>query len=197
MKRWPNPQSADPEALSSLHGAAVARGAAAERCTSPMMRTVFLVLLVALTVAGAEQARSKDEDDVREVAFKSLINETAAAQQGYRVYFFSVGLKWTDDNHFTYKDPSDEFMKRFAGRKPPVRKVSDSRKADGGRVEERSTGQPGVIFMIDNLRWTSDNGAEASCSVYKSGLNGFALKYTLSRTNNQWKVTSRSLVSVS
>ena len=162
-----------------------------------MIRKGFLISLLALAAVAAEQAQSKDEDNVREVAFKSVIYETAAAREGYSVYFLSVGLTWTDDNHFTEKDPSDELMRRFVGRNPPVRKVSDSRKADGGRVVDKSTGKPGVIFTVDDLKWISDNQAETRCAVYKAGLNGVVYKYTLSRTNNQWKVTSKKLVSVS
>ncbi len=162
-----------------------------------MIRNMFLISLLALTAVGAEQTRSKDEDNLREVAFKSLIYQTAAAREGYNVYFLSVGLSWTADNHFTERDPSDELMQRFVGRNPPVRKVSDSRKADGGRVVDKSTGKPGVIFTVDDLKWISDNEAETRCVVYKAGLNGVVYRYTLSRTNNQWKVTSKKLVSVS
>lgn len=162
-----------------------------------MMRTIFLVSLLVLKAVGAEQARPKDEDNVREVAFKSLIYETAAAQEGYRVYFLSIGLTWTDDNHFTYKDPSDELMKRFAGRTPPVKEVSQSRKGERGGVLDKSTGQRGVIFTVTDLKWISDQEAEVTCSVYKSGLNGFSDRYTLSRKNNQWRVTNKKMLSIS
>ncbi len=162
-----------------------------------MIRHLFLISLLALTALGAQETRSKEEDNLREVAFKTLIYEAAAAREGYSVYFLSVGLTWKDDNHFTEIDPSDELMKRFVGRNPPVRKVSDSRKADGGRVVDKSTGKPGVIFTVDDLKWISDNAAETRCAVYKAGLNGIVYKYTLSKTNNQWKVTTKELKSVS
>jgi len=134
-----------------------------------------------------------EEDNVREVAFKTLIYEAGAAREGYRVYFLSVSKTRTN----TPFDPSDGFMKRFAGRTPPVKKVSQSQMGDGGKVLDKSTGQRGVIFTVTDLKWISDEEVEATCDVYMAGLNGYTYKFTLSRKNNQWKVTNKRLVSIS
>ncbi len=66
-----------------------------------------------------------------------------------------------------------------------------------GEVRDKASGQRGVIFTVTDLKWVSDAEVEATCSVYKAGLNGHTSKYTLSRKNNQWKVTNRKLVSIS
>ena len=137
-----------------------------------------------------------EEGNVREVAFKTLIYEAAAAQEGYKVYFLSLGNTWTNDRPFGI-DPSDGFMKRFEGRTPPVRKASQSKIGEEGEVRDKSSGQRGVIFTVTDLKWVSDQEVEATCSVFKAGLNGYTFKYTLTRKNNQWKVTNKKMVSIS
>jgi hypothetical protein len=129
-----------------------------------------------------------EEGNVREVAFKTLIYEAAAAQDGYKVYFLSLGNEI---------DPSEEFMKRFEGRTPPVKKASLSKIGEKGEVQDKSSGQRGVIFTVTNLKWVSNQEVEATCDVFKAGLNGYTYKYTLTRKNNQWKVTNKKLVSIS
>jgi hypothetical protein len=137
-----------------------------------------------------------EEDNVREVAFKTLIYEAAATQEGYKVYFLSWGTSWTNAAHVEF-DPSDEFIGRFAGRTPPVKKVSQSRQGERGEVLDKSTGQRGVIFTVTDLKWVSDKEVDATCSVHKAGLNGYTYKYKLSREKNQWKVANKELVSIS
>ena len=137
-----------------------------------------------------------EQDNVREVAFKTLIYEAAAAQHGYRVYFLSLGNTWTNDRPAEI-DPSDDFMKRFAGRAPPIRKVSQSRIDEAGEVRDKTSGQRGVIFTVTDLKWTSDREVTAKCIVFKAGLSAYVNEYKLTRKYNQWKVTDIKLVSIS
>lgn len=162
------------------------------------MTRIILFLASALTLGAlaAEGPREAEVENLREVAFKTLIYEAAAAQEGYKVYFLSFGDTWVNDRPFAI-DPSDGFMKRFEGRTPPVKKASQSRIGEKGEVRDRSSGQLGVIFTVTDIKWASDQEAEAVCSVFKAGLNGYAYKYTLTKKNNQWKVTNKKLVSIS
>jgi hypothetical protein len=157
---------------------------------------LFLAWALTLSALAAEGSREAEVENLREVAFKTLIYETAAAQHGYKVYFLSIGNTWTNDRPFDI-DPPDGFMKRFGGRTPPVKKASQSRIGENGEVRDRSSGQLGVIFTVTDIKWASDQEAEAVCSVFKAGLNGCAYKYTLIRKNDKWKVTNKKLVSIS
>jgi hypothetical protein len=149
---------------------------------------LFLAVLVA-PVLGAEQLRQAEEDDVREVLFKHLIFNAAGAQRGFRVYFLSVGETWTNSSPRTLReDPSDEFMKRFADRTPPVRKVS-SCEDRGKDVVEKETSRPGLIFTVRKLKWISKTEIEASGSVYQAGLAAHWATYTLMKVGGKWKIT--------
>ena len=172
-------------------------GAAALCVKRTLMKRIILALALALALSAlaAEGPRESEADNLREVAFKTLIYEAAAAQQGYRVYFLSLGNTWTNDRPFAI-DPSDGFMKRFEGRTPPVRKVSQSRSVKG-EVRDKISDQRGVIFTVTDLKWISDTEVEAKCSVFKAGLNAYTDKYTLTKKNNQWKVTDKKSLSIS
>ena len=159
------------------------------------MRTIFAILILAFAALGADQLRPKDEDDAREAAFKTLVQRAGGAPQGYKVYFFSVGHTFTNST-FTRIDPTDEFMKRFAGRKPPIQKVSAC-KDTGEKVVDAKTGERGIIFTVSDLKLVGHDAVEATCSVYRAGLDMLVYKYTLTKKNNQWNVTKKELVSIS
>ena len=87
--------------------------------------SLFLFLAFASVSVGAEPARQRQEDDIREAVFRWQFDHNVSGQQKTaKVYFLSVGEK--------YGDPSDEFIKRFANNKPPVRKRSECT-ADAGK----------------------------------------------------------------
>ncbi len=159
------------------------------------MRILFLVQALTLTALAAEKQREAEVDKVREVAFKSLIYNAAASQHGYKVYFLSLGSTWTNNARFDI-DPSDEFMSRFRGRTPSVKKASQAKIGDLA-VIDKTTGQRGVVFTLSDLKWISDQAVEVTCNVYMAGLSSYTSKYTLSRKKNQWKVTDRKFVNIS
>jgi sugar (pentulose or hexulose) kinase len=79
-------------------------------------------------------------------------------------------------------------MRQFAGRKPPVRKVSacEDRQTN---VVEKTTGQRGIIFTVSHLRWISSSEVEALGHVYEAGLAAQWATYTLTNSSGKWKVT--------
>jgi hypothetical protein len=160
-----------------------------------MNRILFLMLSLVLTSVAAEGSRESEADSLREIVFKRLIYDAAAAQEGYKVYFLSLGYAWMNDRPEI--DPSDRLMKRFAGRTPPVKKGSQSKIDEKGEVRDKNSGRRGVIFSVTDLKWVSDHEVEATCGVFKAGLNSSTYKYTLIRKNSQWKVTNKKMISIS
>jgi len=98
---------------------------------------------------GFESAnvRSGDEDDIREAVFRFQFDHNASGlQQNAKVYFLSLGKG--------DKDPSDEFMERFRGQKPPVKKVSQGTVSVTG-VKDKETREQGLIFRVTSIKWIS------------------------------------------
>ena len=91
--------------------------------------------------SAAERAawRKAQQNNIREAVFRYQFHSDGGGPQSKpNVFFISV----------EGKDPSDEFLKRFSGNKPPVRKRSRSRisrKRAGFSwmwVEDSQTGEP-------------------------------------------------------
>jgi len=151
-----------------------------------------LALLLVFASAGmaATQARQSQEDDIREAVFRWQFNHNVSGlQTNAKVYFLAVGEKGGD--------PSDEFMKRFVGNKPPVRKRSQCTANAGRRVLDKQTGEQGLIFNVTSLRWISDTEVEAEGGYYEAGLSSSGNIYTLKKDNGKWKMTRDKLVEIS
>ena len=90
-------------------------------------------------------------------------------------------------------DPTDEFMKRFADHKPPVRKDSACR-ADGDKgVRDKKTDERGLIFWITTIEWKSDTEVGVKGGYYEGRLSSSANTYTVKKENGKWKVTNNKL----
>jgi hypothetical protein len=86
-------------------------------------------------------------------------------------------------------DPSDEFMKRFAGHKPPVKKASAC-EVDKEGVRDTVTGERGLLLKITNVRWRSEVESEVE-ATYSQELEVTSDQiYTLRKWIGKWKVTA-------
>ena len=155
------------------------------------MKTIArLFLLFAFTSLGfaADKARESQTDDIREAVFRWQFEQNGSYQkQSAKVYFLEVGEK--------EGDPSAEFIKRFAGNKPPVRKRSecniDMRTNVG--VTDKKTGEKGLILRVWKIEWKSDTEVDVKGGYYEHGLSASGNTYTLKKKNGKWTVTNDKL----
>jgi len=92
--------------------------------------------------AEQKSNRAKAEDDIREAVFRYQMDHYKSG-----VYFLAI------DNH----DPSNSFMGRFKGCKPPVKKLSEAKfESKGPSTRDKKTGAKGVILKSWDIRWLSD-----------------------------------------
>jgi hypothetical protein len=75
------------------------------------------------------------------------------------------------------EDPSPEFLARFDGNEPPVRKGSEF--GDGG----------GVLFRVESVKRVSDTKVEVSGGYYEGSLSASGNTYFLERKDGGWVVT--------
>src|SRR5262245_40929716 len=131
------------------------------------MRITFVMLLLfvaASTCIGAENRSKADEDNIREAVLRYQFDHNASAlQKSAEVYFIGFGQKAAD--------PSDNFMKRFADNKPPVRKSSDSHFVRGKGLLEKKTGKKGLEFSAITIKWISDTEVEVEGGYFEAELS--------------------------
>ena len=147
---------------------------------------IILPMLLAFTSGCASIAsgapRLSQEDNIREAVFRYQFNHNASGQQQRAAFYcLAVGEKRSD--------PSDEFMKRFADHKPPVRKVSECQIDPSKGVIDKRTGTSGLVFRVTGITWISDSEVEAAGGYYEAGLSSSGNTYTLTKQHGQWKVS--------
>jgi len=147
--------------------------------------SLSLLFVFASVGLSADDARKSQEDDIRESVFRWQFEHNASEQQeNARVYFLEIGKK--------EGDPSDEFIKRFAGNKLPVRKRSEC-SVNMGRsvgVLDKKTGEKGLILSVRSIEWKSDTEVDVKGGYYEHGLSASGNTYTLKKVNGKWKVTN-------
>ena len=89
------------------------------------------------------------------------------------------------------KDPTDQFLLRFADIEKPVRKKSLSayEKNVVGHVIDKKTKQLGVIFDQGAIHWSGDSVVEVEGGYDCGSLCTAAGVYRVERKTNQWVVT--------
>src|SRR5713226_7658593 len=146
---------------------------------------LILVLLCASCMVPQQRDRPAEEDDIREAVFRYQFDHNAAhgpAAAEHRIEAFYLSLGEKDG------DPSDEFMTRFVGHEPPVRKVSAC-STENLRVVDKQTGQRGLIFRVKSIKWISDGKVEVGGGYYEDGLSSSGNIYTVVKKDGKWRVT--------
>jgi hypothetical protein len=141
-----------------------------------------LALLSAASVGyGADTAKLKAEEDIQEATFRyQFLHNASGLKQNAQFYFLSLGEK--------NADPSDEFMKRFAGHKPVAKKRSQSTGGAGG-IKDKETGGSGLIFTVSKIKWVSETEVEVEGGYYEAGLSASGNTYYLKKEKEKWAVT--------
>lgn len=130
-------------------------------------------------------SRIVEEENIAEAAFRYQF-EDCCAETKYSVYFL-----WLGDE----RGPSDDFMRRFAGHNPPVKKASRSVKVADG-VDDIDTGKRGLIFGIPRIKWLNDTEVDVSVSKFVWGWGQYGYVCRVVREGNRWMVKGCELTLV-
>ncbi|HXJ90694.1 MAG TPA: hypothetical protein VMS18_28050 [Candidatus Binatia bacterium] len=144
---------------------------------------LLLAFVMVPSSFAADTGRSKEEDNIREAVFRHQFQHNASGQkQQAHAYCLSIRLADKD------ADPTDEFMKRFSGHMPPVRKASQCRWSKG-EVVENHTGKPALIFSISNITWISDTEVTVGGGYEEANLSSSGNTYTVKKNDGKWTVS--------
>lgn len=114
--------------------------------------------------------------DIAETTFRYQFKNNASGQkEEASAYFLSL----------FGKDPTPEFLKRFAGHKPPVRNGS-----------EFGIGK-GLKFSVMGIKWVTQDKVEVSGGYYEAGLSSSENTYVLEKKNDMWTVTKNTMHEIS
>jgi hypothetical protein len=120
---------------------------------------------------------------------KEFRNNASGQQESAGVYCLEVG---------EHRDPSDQFMRRFDGYKPPVRKASEcSIHGFEGVVTDIRTGKTGLILKVDDIKWLSDTEVEVWGGYYEGNLGASGDSYKVVKQRGKWQVVDHKIHSIS
>jgi hypothetical protein len=126
--------------------------------------------------------QAEKEQNIREAVFRYMFDHNASGQQK-RAGVYCLSLSYLDP-----VDPTDEFMKRFSGHKPPVRKISECILHSFEGVTDKLTGKAGLIFRVTEIRWISADEVEVTGGYYEAGLSASGNTYRVAKQQGKWKV---------
>lgn len=143
----------------------------------------FLAVISSAGVLPPAADRPAEELDIREATFRYQFARSTFPPKpaSYCLTIMVNGME---------TDPDDMFLARFAANKPPVKKVSDCTRtgAKGVGVIDKKTGESGVIFRTEAIRWISDSEAEVEGGDYAGGLAASGNTYYLRKIQDKWQV---------
>ena len=120
--------------------------------------------------------RETEIPEVFETFFRYIFeNNVSGQQQEAKVYFIEI-----ED-----KDPSSDFLARFDGHSPPVKKGSGY-KEDGKCL----------LFRIDRYTWLDENTVEIRGGYNEGPQSTSSANYTLERKNSKWILKSVGIMMV-
>lgn len=110
--------------------------------------------------------------DIAEATFRYQFQKNASgAQQKAEAYFLSLFAK----------DPSPEFLKRFAQHKPPVQKGSEFKVGNG------------LAFRVITIKRVSETKVEVSGGYYEGNLSSSGNSYFVEKKDGKWVVTGERM----
>ncbi len=123
-------------------------------------------------------SRSTEEDRVAEALFRHLLQE----HQGLEVYFLSRGGV----------DPSDDFMRRFQGERPLIKKRSLSVRGKYHSILDKESGAIAGIVSVGSIKWITDAEVEVGGGFVDGEIIEY--RYRMVRNDAGWSVSSKEFV---
>jgi len=143
--------------------------------------TAVIVYAVQHPPLPHDEDRLAQEDSIREVVFRYQFDHNASGlKKDAAAYCLSLSDGRTD--------PSDQFITRFKGNQPPVRKISECGLVNHV-VTDVTTGKRGLIFRVTQMRWISGKEVEVVGGYYEGGLSASGDTYRVVRQHGNWYVS--------
>ena len=108
-------------------------------------------------------------------------------EMNFKVFFVSINGK----------DPTDAFTNRLQDLPRTVRKASLSGADKQRDVVDKATGQRGIIFYANKIRWLNKESVELDGGYVCGGLCGIHATFKLHRNKGRWSVTEKSVHRIS
>lgn len=128
-------------------------------------------------------ARTAQEGNIKEAVLRYQMEMSKSWAYPVKPKFFF--LSFGKDG-----DPPDEFMQRFQGHQPPVKKESEVEMGLWGVKE-------GLIISATQITWHSNQRVDVKGGYYGGELYAAGILYSVERQGDRWVVVSHQVTIVS
>ena len=118
---------------------------------------------------------------------KTAAEKAVAREMNFKVFFVSINGK----------DPTNAFINRLRDLPRVIKKVSSSRADKEFDVVDKATGQRGIIFRANQIRWLNKESVELDGGYVCGGRCGIWATYKLNRNNGKWAVAAEMVHRIS
>lgn len=166
---------------------------------------LFLFVLLLHSLCFCQAAAISQEDAIRETVIryemegwiqgsnqnarlaKTAIEKAVAKEMNFKVFFVSINGK----------DPTEAFVDRLRNLPRIIKKLSCSGVDEQRDVVDKATGERGIIFRADKIRWRNRESVELDGGYVCGGLCGIEATFKLRRSQGKWTITGRTLHRIS
>jgi putative hemolysin len=158
----------------------------------------LLPLLVLLVACGATSPPTPaQEDQIREAVFRYQFQHNRSGisipASAYCLTLGEYRIPYDVTN-----DPSDEFIRRFEGHVPAVKKGSECyferrRGQLYTGVIDRETGEPALVFRVESVKWVNNQAVVVEGGYNSNLLSASGNVYELTREEGKWVVEKVTL----
>ncbi len=147
----------------------------------------FAVVVFALALGAATAAPLVIDPDIAEATFLYQFKHNASGQQA-DAHDYCIGFSSAPGDE---RDPSPEFVARFAGHEPPVKARSGCSidASNWNIVIDKTSGRTGLIFTISAVKCSSETSCEVEGGYFESGTSSSSNTYYLEKHDGNWVVT--------
>ena len=152
-------------------------------------------LTLSVSLIGASAAPLVIDPDMAEAVFRYQFDHNESGQQdGAHVY--CIGFAITPDDE---RDPSPDFVARFAGNSPPVKARSQCfiNARNWNIVIDKATRKTSLIFTIRAVKCPNETSCEVEGGYSESGTSSSDNTYYLEKRDGKWVVTRDVLNEIS
>ncbi|MDQ7823863.1 MAG: hypothetical protein RDV48_13775 [Candidatus Eremiobacteraeota bacterium] len=148
------------------------------------MPICLAIIFFFLACEGIIIITQRQADDIMATVFQyQFQHNLSGKQQNAKAYFLST---------LDGRDPGDNVIRHFSGHRPPVKKKSQCEVKQvglGDSVIDKETGEEGLLFRVDSIKWISWSRAEVKGGYYEGSLSASGNKYSVLRKGWKWIVT--------
>ena len=146
-----------------------------------MRRTATIWVLIFVAATACDVGVTQYESDATETVVRQILRDAGTNEPS--AFYLAWGHRLTA--------PSDAFLARFGGHRPPVKSYAASRVLPTGHIVDSATGKVGAMLQIAEVEKKSDSEFDVEAALSSLPVMSNRFVYTVIQQDGRWIIKSR------